>query len=517
MSHTELEGSYDLPKTSIYNISYTNPSAIKNSETVVISATSPISSVTETLTEDGRLALDFNNASYDIKSHNIGLVYNSSLDETRGSSYSENVARVVLPLKSSVYYTLQYSYDRTSVIVTFIEGTITDYSMYNNSLSVFGDKSFTPEFTTLTNPLRLVMDVPTMQLDGLYTREQLVTNTGFSDFVSSVFVSQYAPNTTRFTFNITRDFTYEITQRDKNFTIAIEDMSDTPLYYSSINDYLVINESFLSSPIDINSIEVTEYLTYHENNVTFDLPTTINGIYGDYVYEVDNDVIDNISYSGQGTSSQIVVNLNKPRAFELSDNGDSWTFTPKLVSEVYDKVVLLDAGHGGTDPGTTYGSYQEKEIVLDITKRAEKVLNEQYPDENIKVYLSRRIDTIIPLYSIPEYKDEMQPDMFVSVHVNSAGGITSANGTETYYKESHSYDLAKVFHKHLLAKMGTSDRKVKNSNFVVIRDTDIPSVLLEIAFISNYSDRQKLMSSEYRDYTAEAIAAGVVEGFTVIN
>jgi N-acetylmuramoyl-L-alanine amidase len=99
--------------------------------------------------------------------------------------------------------------------------------------------------------------------------------------------------------------------------------------------------------------------------------------------------------------------------------------------------------------------------------------------------------------------------IFISVHCNSATSV-SANGTEVYYcYGANSTDLANKVYKQMINEMPLIERGVKQNNYVVIRDTEMPAILCELAFISNYSDRMKLTDPECQAKWAKAICKGI--------
>ncbi|PLS17818.1 cell wall hydrolase [Bacillus sp. M6-12] len=177
------------------------------------------------------------------------------------------------------------------------------------------------------------------------------------------------------------------------------------------------------------------------------------------------------------------------------------------------KTIVIDPGHGGTDPGAIgYGLY-EKNVVLDTSLRLKKLLV-QTPF-NIK--LTRETDRKIELGDRVAFAKQNKADIFISVHANAAGG--SADGTETFYYRTASTNpytsdsllLAQSIQKRLVAAWGTDDRGVKHGNFYVIRENSMPAILTELGFIDNKSDNAKLASPSYRQLAAEAIYQGILD------
>ena len=174
-----------------------------------------------------------------------------------------------------------------------------------------------------------------------------------------------------------------------------------------------------------------------------------------------------------------------------------------------EKVVVIDAGHGGTDCGATRAGIKESDITLNVALRLEAILKQK----GYKVYMTRRSDQTVSLQErvdIAEGKDE---DVFVSIHVNSSEN-TSPVGTETHYYHQYSYNLAKCIQAELAKNVTESpNRGLIKSRFYVINHTTKPAVLVEIGFISNEKERMQLVSADRQQRTAKAIAEGVMNYF----
>lgn len=178
------------------------------------------------------------------------------------------------------------------------------------------------------------------------------------------------------------------------------------------------------------------------------------------------------------------------------------------------KVVAIDAGHGGKDPGAIGHGLQEKEINLAISLKTQELLQQH----GIEVVMTRIDDTFLELSERVNVAVQNNADTFVSIHTN-ANEKSSANGTETFFSTAsltprafHSQQLATFIQERLYQALETSNRGVNGEKgFHVIKKNPLPAVLVELAFISNSSDATKLGSEDYRNKAAEAIALGIVD------
>ncbi|MCF7617874.1 N-acetylmuramoyl-L-alanine amidase [Bacillus sonorensis] len=172
------------------------------------------------------------------------------------------------------------------------------------------------------------------------------------------------------------------------------------------------------------------------------------------------------------------------------------------------KTIYVDAGHGGDDSGAVGNGLLEKDVNLDVSN----LLNEKLEKEGADTVVTRTGDSFLSLEERVAKASTNGSDLFISIHANSAA--PEAAGTETYfdatYKAADSERLAADIQEHLPGALGTEDRGVKESGFYVIKHSQMPSALVELGFITNKSDAQKLGSSVYQEKAADAIAEAVV-------
>jgi N-acetylmuramoyl-L-alanine amidase len=218
--------------------------------------------------------------------------------------------------------------------------------------------------------------------------------------------------------------------------------------------------------------------------------------------------------------------------------------------------IVIDAGHGGHDPGTIgRGGLQEKELVLDVALRLERLVRQELSAD---VILTRATDVFIPLEERTAIANSRGADLFLSVHANSSRNA-SAGGIETYFlnfaqdphaeavaarenaispatlkdlqnlvkaitlnsKIDESRDFAAAVQEHMVAGVrrqhGVRDRGVHTAPFYVLIGANMPAVLAEIAFVSNPEDEKRLKTGEYREVVARSLLSGVKSYLEALN
>ncbi|QUP86749.1 N-acetylmuramoyl-L-alanine amidase [Exiguobacterium sp. PFWT01] len=210
------------------------------------------------------------------------------------------------------------------------------------------------------------------------------------------------------------------------------------------------------------------------------------------------------------------VTYNGKTGYVASEYLKPTTVTTPTDTNGTGKTVVIDAGHGGNDPGAVYGSVYEKVIALDIAKRLAGILSSTY-DYNVK--LTRSNDTYLSLEQRVSLNKSYKGDVFVSLHANSSV-YNTAHGHEVLVPTSESYttnpyvsasrSLGSSINKEIASRISTiQNRGVKYQNVYVVGRNVSPSTLVEYGFISNSSDRSYLTNTTYRQRMAEATASGI--------
>ena len=184
-----------------------------------------------------------------------------------------------------------------------------------------------------------------------------------------------------------------------------------------------------------------------------------------------------------------------------------------------EKLVVIDAGHGGSDPGaiSTSLKMQEKDVVLEVAKEAQRLLEAA----GFRVYMTRTSDTYISIQDRAEVANQLRADLFVSIHANSATR-SDIKGVETLYypSEVNPLDfrdnkfLAEIFQREMVRTLGAASHRINaREKLVVLRETRMPAIITEIGFLSNPEEERLLAMTEYRRLAAEGVARSVIRYF----
>ena len=233
--------------------------------------------------------------------------------------------------------------------------------------------------------------------------------------------------------------------------------------------------------------------------------------------------------SGPGTAHDIIDRLLLGTVLEITGEDKEWlkVITPgrksgwvhsdyvkktelKSGDFLKGKVILVDPGHGGADPGATgYSGLQEKVVTLAVGKHLEALLTEA----EAKVIMTRTGDQSVSNTKRIEKANKAEADVYVSIHANAYTNEES-NGTETHYCEKNknsdaSRFLAHQLQRELVSALKLRDRGVKKNSFFVLTNTEMPAALVELAFLTNQEEEELLRDAKIHKKSAEALFRGL--------
>lgn len=328
-----------------------------------------------------------------------------------------------------------------------------------NRLELRTDEGVQPRAQLLFNPTRLVIDLPGTKL-GRPKQTEAVDGR-----FATLRVAQFDRETTRIVLELDRGYTLDPKQIRVRYNSARQWIVELPA--AKFSPLLATSEILRSQDIEVPQAPGVSVTANSSSPSTERQPTPVN--------------------SG----------LRFPRSLSTM---------PATVPNGR-RVVVIDPGHGGPDPGALgIGGLRETDIVLDIGQQVTGLLERQ----GITVVLTRNGEYDLGLEPRVQMAERANATIFVSIHANAMPANRSdISGIETYYYDSGK-QLAQVIHQTILEDTGAQDRRIRQARFYVIRRTTMPAVLVEVGFVTGVEDAAQLNSPAYRSRMAAAIARGIL-------
>ena len=232
-------------------------------------------------------------------------------------------------------------------------------------------------------------------------------------------------------------------------------------------------------------------------------------------------------FKAEPPASRIVVDTEKEYSYKTIISGDKEYCTviiekpkieiarPAKIKALAGKVIVVDAGHGGQDPGAFGYSgegIKEKDLNLAVSLKLAKLLS----DAGAVPLLTRDNDVFVSLPDRVELTKKNKPDIFISVHFNLSE-TRDVSGTETYYYNENSRFLAEVIHKNLTFNLKRKDGGVRKVKFYVVYNNTVPSVLVEPLYLSDRSEEALASNEEWQMYIARILFEGIKQYFEVLK
>lgn len=485
------------------------PSSNGAEQVFTIQADNPIGRFEKTYVDDQKIVLDFYQAKSKLPSEitttNSSLVtgIRTAVHENNGDSF----VRVVLDLRVPQKYEVNQSADGKNIVISFDKQTVsniaTAHSQDKDRITISGTGALGASVSMASDPKRIIVTIPHVEskLDGKVNTEGL-------QYVSNGKINMSAGDTLELEFTVDDLVQYSFQEENQNLILEIYPTTLKNMRFDKTANVLYLDKV---EKIDTGSIQFDDQ--YLDGYFDVILPGNYEKSYGYGKYDVKGSVLEDIEVSTKGNNTTFRFHQNRISAYQVTDEGDCYAIRVKNPKEVYDKVVLLDAGHGGKDPGTSGNGLLEKNLNLTVAQKiAQKLQN-----SGIKVYMTRNSD-VYPENSVRAKTANEIADFMVSIHMNS--GVDTANGTEVLY-QVHANDnagrmtskqLAEILQSRVISATGNTNRGVKlRTDVLILNRTTVPAVIVEVIFVTNTGDALKISNPTYQDQVAQAIADGIQE------
>ncbi|MGY3765800.1 N-acetylmuramoyl-L-alanine amidase [Vagococcus vulneris] len=174
-------------------------------------------------------------------------------------------------------------------------------------------------------------------------------------------------------------------------------------------------------------------------------------------------------------------------------------------------AVMLDAGHGGNDPGAE--SNDGKVFEKNVTLATALTVRDYLEDQGFSVFMTRDKDEFVPLHQIAIKSNESRADVFISMHYDSTQQANESSGTTTFYRNTQDKKLANLINNELASQLPLNNRGFGNQDYQVLRENKKPAILIELGYMNNDTDAQYAQSKKYHTFVAKAIYSGLIEFF----
>lgn len=500
-------------KSELNNILF-KKDVITNKETYILTSSTPFSKITSSYHADKKkISIYLSNTTLTLKPYELGGTLVEGI-ETINKDPDLSVD-ITLTDKYS-RYELLLSEDKCELSLVIYPNYLTNITAHKNndseSVILSGTAAFIqPKVTSDEQHIYLTLEHTYSALsktvetvDGVALKSVSVTSSGDSVLITieKEKIGEYN------TLSLGNGYSVTITKPEE------EEEEEPEEEEGDDNNEDVIDTTYslkIMCPDGVKFSSIKDTDNYLSRKFSITIPGDHINYFSNNPIQKNNSAITNVSTSLSGGNTIITVSTNKVQGYKLVNNGSYIGVIVDNPSKIYNKIVLLDPGHGGSAPGASNGAYQEKDITLKILYTAAK---KYFDGSDIKAYWTRESDAYVDNMDRARFSAEVEADFYISLHMNSATS-SSAYGFEVWYATGNtsstrsgltSAKLAKIFNERMFAKLNLgTNRGVKTNAWTVCHYNSVPAILVELAFISNSSDLNKIKDSTFQDKTAAAI------------
>ena len=500
----------DKQNLSTSRIDSVHMSGSSKEATALIQANGGISDMNVAL-ENGKLIIDILNSKSNLAS-SITPSSNTYVKSIRTSQYETTTTRVVFDLQSGAKVNVDLSQDRQSILIQFspqsLQGVAVGKDQKGDYIVIENMTADQMQIDPYGEDGLLHIQIPNTRLDNPFTWDRIK-----GEQIQEVYGMENKNSTELVVvFDGEANYIHRVENVNGHTVIRFSNPTFKNVQYKgNTENTLVISKE---QGLKLRDIKVTDL--YRQRKITIDLGADYASYYGHGTINIDDQVLKDITVQTNGTT-QFVVNEKTIHAVNLKEDENNIYIEFVKPKEKYKKIVVLDIGHGGTDAGAI-GTVKEKELNY---KQAMAIKAKLEKQGDIKVYMTREDDTTLTLAYRTELANEIDTDIFVSVHNNSVSN-PNTSGTEVLYfpssTDTRSMEMARITQKHLIAAVGTVNRGIKpRPDLYVLRTSNMPAILLEGGFVTNQAEATKLNSQEFVDKYAQGAADAIVEIFNTLS
>lgn len=490
-------------KAAIQTVSLTSSGS--NYEQYTITADKAFGQIQGSVDSSGNISFAFYNASGTSGLDNLSGALVSYIDSVYSKEISTMSVTFATTSAAAQKYRAELSSDGKSL-------TVTIYSNYVNSLTAAASSTFDYVQIAGIQPINYSY---TQDSNAVYLTLKNVQN-GIG------YLSQSAGNRNLMT-------SISVTSSGSDTLVTIYKSSNAAVKVTKTSKGCLVkftggtaSDFTIQLPVSYNMVTTED--VYLEKRFDIILP----GLYYDYFQSnpvtILNSNVTRVSTSIVNSNTVISIYTTKIMGFRLGGSGTSLSLKIGEPKEIYDKIIILDPGHGGSEsPGAIKSGVYEKDMTFDILyTRAKKYFDS--PSSTVKAYWTRTGDNNDKdLYDRAAFAKEVGADYFMSLHLNSYTD-SGVNGTEVYYSSANnstisnglsSIKMAQFIEERLPVRVGLNRRTnaIRQAAYVVCKNNTVPAVLVELCYMTNASDMSKIKDETFRENTAKVLYDIVEELF----
>lgn len=449
-------------------------------------------------------------------------IYENDVKSIKASKFSDAPlkTRVVVDVDRKKGFTTYFDKAKNEVHIKLIN-TVKKINVENTYGvdTVVVNTAETPTYNTIFMENKIVIDV----LDSLlkYDGEKINYDKGS---INGIRYNQFTP-----------DGMYEADDKISRIVIDVDDnISQENVYIEAIDNKIYVfvagipldgidylKDTYNKATLALKTINSNNYaMTYDKQQKLIKMKVDKNNLnLSNLNLDLDDDIVEYISVDDTDSKYyKIDVKLAKGTVYKENtvQGGDSIDFmfvNNTITDKQYNgHLIVLDPGHGGKDPGAVSPKLRvkEKDVNLEVSLKLKKLLESR----GFKVYITRDDDTFVNLYDRASIANELNADLFVSVHANASGSTKTDGAMVLYYPKGDNKHAANIMRNALCSVLNTPNRGIiERPKLVVTRETKMTAVLLELGFLTNPREENLLSTKEYRNQCAKAALTGIMNYF----
>lgn len=520
---------------SIYTVSKDYGNVKLNNETFAIIAGSPFGIVSSNST-GSQIAVKAENMNIIANTYYIRSLSGGMIDTILTYNTDDMSSNIEFNLLTDKYtYDLSLSSDKQTLYVTIYYNVINDITIGTND---------TMDYISLTGIYPPNVNIN--QYPGIISLELPGTKKNINDQYIPIYkgksinyFNMYQTIDSTFIYiGLLENSEYYIVEEGNTYTLMFSSMNtavipsipeapaDTVVPEAPIvPEYPIYNrddyELIIPNPSGLRAEDIKHLDQYGKLRFSIYIPGDYKSFLTSNPVLVNSSVIKDVSvFLNAKNETEILVTTSTLQGYEIFADSNYIYVNIGKPREIYKNIVVLDAGHGGSAPGAIYFNTQEKIINLKILYEIGKEFFNSNPSQ-LKVYYTRESDIDISLADRAAFAKMVGADLFVSLHMN-ANTNKSVYGTEVYYSTNNnkknqaglnSEGLAKIFVDNISSTLKTKNRGTRAAKYTVVHKNTVPAVLIELGFMSNKSDFDKISNSTFQYEAARVIYETILKVF----